>query len=255
MDGATLQMIYVFTATGEDTTMSIKMMTMVMETQMSDPTGKFVLLVLADHYNDSEGNAWPSIGRIVDVTGMSRATVQRKLKDFERKGVIERTKRYNNSDIYTFNTHLLNGGYQRETSHSDNFEVSQCDTNPYEPLIIKKGNRKKTKLVDWSPSEDDKAHAKASGHDWQVIWQAIQDWNAVHDNTKAYLNCSQFFKNWCGREKPAKKQRGSYGKEANGSSYGRKTITKEMWDEAGEPIRKHWRLNRPREDWIHHEKV
>ena len=251
---ATLVILSVFIVTGRVTQMSIKMMTQIMEMKINDPTGKFVLLVLADHYNDSEGCAWPSIQRIVDVTGISRATVQRKLKLYENKGLIGREKRYNNSDVYRFDVNKISGSHH-ETSHSDHFGVSQCDTNHYEPLNNKKDNRKKTKLVDWKPDAADKLFAKSLGHDWEKIWQDMKDWNAVHNDTKAYLNCSQFFKNWCKREQPAKKQRGSYGIEANGSALGRKTITQEMWDEASEPIRNHWRLNRPRQDWAKYETV
>ena len=235
--------------------MSIKMMTTIMELKLHDATGKFVLLVLADHFNDSEGCAWPSINRIVDVTGISRPTVQRKLKYYEEKGLIIRQKRYNDSDVYCFDNTTIKRYHCDTGYHDDHFGVSPRYTNHYEPLNNKKGISKKTKLVDWEPDADDKRFAKKEGHEWSKIWQDIQDWNMVHDNTKAYLNCSQFYRNWCKREKPAKKQRGSYGIEANGASLGKKTITKEMWDEASEAIRNHWRLNRAPSEWKHHETV
>ena len=222
---------------------------------MGDPSGKFVLLVLADHYNDSEGCAWPSINRIAHITGLNRATVQRKLKDYERGGVIGRQKRYNDTDVYTFNVSSLNSGSHDETSQSVTFGVAQCDTNSYEPLTNKKGNSKKVKLVDYKLTAADKEFAKQNGFDPDKIWQEICHWNEQHNNSKSYLNPSAFYRNWIRRTTPTKKQRGSQGQEANGTSMGKKTITKEMWDEASPAIRQYWKLHRPIQDWAHHEGV
>lgn len=222
---------------------------------MGDPSGKFVLLVLADHYNDSEGCAWPSINRIAHITGLNRATVQRKLKDYERQNVIGRQKRYNDTDVYTFNVSRLNSGSHDETSQSVTFGVAQCDTNSYEPLTNKKAVNKKVKLIDYKLTDKDRQFAKENGVDADEVWQGILNWNEQFNNTRAYLNVSAMFRNWIRNDYSTKKQRGSKGVEANGAPMGKKTITREMWEEASPAIRQFWRQNRPAQDWKHHESI
>ena len=51
---------------------------------------KFVLIALADFYNDSKRCAWPSIARLMKYTNLSRRTVQRSLAELERRGLIRR---------------------------------------------------------------------------------------------------------------------------------------------------------------------
>jgi DNA-binding transcriptional MocR family regulator len=50
---------------------------------------KFVLVMLADHYNDEKRCAWPSTQTLADETGMSRRTVIRCIEVLERVGLIE----------------------------------------------------------------------------------------------------------------------------------------------------------------------
>ena len=122
--------------------MSVKKVAAVLyDLKIKDASAKLVLLVLADHFNESTGECFPSQQRIMDATSLSRATVIRKLKWLEEAGLISRVKRYNNSDIYS----LVFEKSQIETSHIETFGVSQCDTNQKEPLPI---NKKKKYLVE-----------------------------------------------------------------------------------------------------------
>lgn len=57
------------------------------------PTEKFVLLTLADRYNDGEGCAWPHIKDIAHRTGCSERTVQRALHDLESRRLMRREPR------------------------------------------------------------------------------------------------------------------------------------------------------------------
>jgi hypothetical protein len=50
---------------------------------------KFVLVMIADHYNDRAHRAWPSIARLANFTALNRTTVMRALKGLEEKGLIE----------------------------------------------------------------------------------------------------------------------------------------------------------------------
>jgi DNA-binding MarR family transcriptional regulator len=79
--------------------MSIKALAWAWDYQTKDPLEKLVLLCVADHMNDSMGQAWPSVQRICELCGCSRATVKRKLKQLEDAGVIHRQKRFNKTDM------------------------------------------------------------------------------------------------------------------------------------------------------------
>lgn len=52
------------------------------------PTEKIVLLRIADHANPDGGNAWPSINRVSDDTGLSERAVRTALRSLERKGAL-----------------------------------------------------------------------------------------------------------------------------------------------------------------------
>lgn len=51
---------------------------------------KFILIALADFYNDAKKCAWPSVKRLMDYTNLSRRTVQRSLAELESRGLIKR---------------------------------------------------------------------------------------------------------------------------------------------------------------------
>lgn len=50
---------------------------------------KFVLVMIADHYNDKVHRSWPSIERLATETALHRTTVMRALKKLEEQGLIE----------------------------------------------------------------------------------------------------------------------------------------------------------------------
>ena len=52
------------------------------------PNQKLVLIVLADFYNEESGKAWPSQDTLCMLTGLSRATLNRALKELKDKGHI-----------------------------------------------------------------------------------------------------------------------------------------------------------------------
>jgi len=115
--------------------MSIKALAFAWEYETTDPLEKLVLLCVADHMNDSMGQAWPSVERICKLCGCSRSTALRKLKQLEEKGVITRQKRFNKTDII-----VISYRCHSETCHTDTPndapEVSQRHTNPYNNLTL-----------------------------------------------------------------------------------------------------------------------
>jgi hypothetical protein len=52
-------------------------------------TQKFILVMIADHYNDGEKRAWPSISTLAAETCMSVSTVTRGLRHLERLQLIQ----------------------------------------------------------------------------------------------------------------------------------------------------------------------
>ena len=69
-------------------TMSFKILGHVIHNVSLPPTQKLVLIVLADFYNEESGKAWPSQDTLCMLTGLSRATLNRALKELKDKGHI-----------------------------------------------------------------------------------------------------------------------------------------------------------------------
>lgn len=177
--------------------MSIKAVGWAFDQQLGDPMAKLTLIALADHYNESSGDCWPSIERLMQYTEASRSTVIRKLKLLEERGFISRKKRYNNTDLYRINF----SGCHSETSQSDYFEVSERNTNRKEPLnnTIKRKD-KKTKVSDWTPSDEDIAYAAELGLNAGEVLTDIRLWDEKNGNKAAYVSVSAFWQTWCRRE-------------------------------------------------------
>lgn len=59
----------------------------------TDPTAKLVLLALADHAGGATALAWPSVARLVEMTGLSERAVQQALRRLEAGGKVARATR------------------------------------------------------------------------------------------------------------------------------------------------------------------
>lgn len=68
---------------------------------------KFVLIALADYYNDAERRAWPSMETLCAFTCLSRATVARAVEALKAAGFVE-VERWVDSDT---NNNLTNRYY------------------------------------------------------------------------------------------------------------------------------------------------
>ncbi|MCC0048036.1 MAG: helix-turn-helix domain-containing protein [Rhodobiaceae bacterium] len=76
--------------------MSIQAMTWALAARTGKPGAKVVLLALAN-YADERGVCWPSQQRLAADTEQSIDTIQRRLKDLEASGLIERQRRTTNT--------------------------------------------------------------------------------------------------------------------------------------------------------------
>lgn len=50
---------------------------------------KFVLIMIADHYNERVHRSWPSIERLAKETALHRTTVMRVIRKLEENGLVE----------------------------------------------------------------------------------------------------------------------------------------------------------------------
>lgn len=195
--------------------MSVKAIGWAFEQKVDDPLAKLVLLALADHYNESTGDAWPSIDRLVSVTEGSRSTVIRKLKKLEQVGFISREKRYNKTDVYrinftgvtetpqtAFNGVTLTPQEQSTGVTETPLEVSQRHTNTYRTVnnnnISKKSS--KQKVSEWTPTQDDIAYAKELGLDADEVLTDIRLWDEKNGNRASYNSVTAFWQGWCRKE-------------------------------------------------------
>jgi len=65
-----------------------------------DPTSRLILLILADHFNEHEGAAWPSLGRMANMAGVSDETVRRHLNELVERKLISKEPRAGQSNLY-----------------------------------------------------------------------------------------------------------------------------------------------------------
>lgn len=76
-----------------------------------EPLEKLLLIVLADHFNDIEGAAWPSQKRIAKTMGVSDRTVRRLQISLVEKGLLKVKLRTGSSNQYIMVTpDILSGG-------------------------------------------------------------------------------------------------------------------------------------------------
>jgi len=187
--------------------MSIKAVSWAFDQQIKDPLAKLVLIAVADHINESTGDAWPSVERLEQMTCASRSTVLRKLKMLETSGFLQRQKRFNKTDLYSLN---LVGVTQTGVTQTP-LEVSHRHTNHNRTVIINnKGKAKKQLLVDWSPDDADKQYATDLGIDWSETLTDITLWNEKNGNKAAYASCRAFWQGWVRKEakgRPARSNR------------------------------------------------
>lgn len=60
----------------------------VKQTDLPGPQ-KFVLVMLADYYNEDWSRAWPSLGRLATDTGYGKSTVERALRALRDEGLVD----------------------------------------------------------------------------------------------------------------------------------------------------------------------
>ena len=80
--------------------MSAKLVGWALEQDGLELQEKLLLVVLADHFNDHEGAAWPSQERIARIMNISDRQVRRIQVELVNKGFLEVSQRHGQSNIY-----------------------------------------------------------------------------------------------------------------------------------------------------------
>lgn len=94
---------------------------------------KIVVTALLLHRNQKSGACYPGLARISRLSSLSRMTVFRVLDSLEKKGIIERKRRFTDCGDYDTNAYSMGGWYHSDTTpyHDDTTVVSPCDYGWY----------------------------------------------------------------------------------------------------------------------------
>ena len=94
---------------------------------------KIVVTALLLHRNQKSGACYPGLARISKLSSLSRMTVFRVLDSLEKKGIIERKRRFTDCGDYDTNAYSMGGWYHSDTTpyHDDTTVVSPCDYGWY----------------------------------------------------------------------------------------------------------------------------
>ena len=127
--------------------MSAKLVGWALEQDGLELQEKFLLVVLADHFNDQEGAAWPSQERIARIMNVSDRQVRRIQVELINKGFLEVTKRHGQSNIYKMVVPDIDVLVPRtHTSYTPDTAVLHNSYRTLKERYI--GQEKKTKIPD-----------------------------------------------------------------------------------------------------------
>lgn len=105
---------------------------------------KIVVTALLLHRNQKNGDCYPGIARIGKLASLSRMTVLRVLSSLEKKGIIERKRRFTDFGDYDTNAYSMGGWYHSDTTQyqGDTTVVSGRDYGWYQADTLTKNLNK-----------------------------------------------------------------------------------------------------------------
>lgn len=191
--------------------MSIKAINYVIDLEIGDPTAKLIMINLANLYNDATEYAYPSQELLAKRSECSIRTVQRKLENLNKLGLIKVHFRPNKTSLYSFpkingydtldvsNCRIQKNGYDKSANGYDTSDVRTINNNHY--ININKKNKKKENLLTELVLTDDlRKYATDRELDAEEIFEDIKLWNEQNGNKKKYANLNAFYMNWCRKE-------------------------------------------------------
>jgi hypothetical protein len=230
--------------------MSIKAVSWALEQNIGDSIAKLVLIGISDRYNDEYNVAWPSIKWLAIAASCSERTVMRKVQKLVEMGLLAVDKAPNKTNRYQIIP--LHNKAGDTVSPSDTALSPSSDTHlsPEQYKTINNKNRK-TKVCDWTPSDEDLAYAADKGLNGGEVLQAIRMWDQQNGNKAAYVDVQAFWRNWCMRDAKNKPKRVSGQPRAFNSQSTewtppqRRMVSLEQWQTMGDGLRTYYKQNRP----------
>jgi DNA-binding transcriptional MocR family regulator len=184
--------------------MSHFMTALAMKQRGLKPAAKIVLYWLADHHNETTGQCFPSIKRLVDLCEMDRATVIRHINNLVEMGLVNRIERTRDNGSQTSNAYeLMLKNATPPVAKCDPTPLQNCD--PHNPVInnpvninlfgaeaAKPSKQKKAMALpeNWVPSDKNTADAQERGFTMQEITHEADQFRNYH------LAKGSTFKNW-----------------------------------------------------------
>lgn len=114
--------------------MSHYMTALAMKQKGLKPAAKIVLYWLADHYNQSTGECFPSINRLIELCEMTRRAVQTNIDDLEAAGLVEVVTRHRPNGSQTSNSYILklsdDGVQNMHTPRAENAPTPRQNLHP-----------------------------------------------------------------------------------------------------------------------------
>ena len=135
--------------------MSFKRISASMDVNITDGLAKWVLVTLAHHEHSRSGHCYPSIDRLVKVTGLSRSTVMRCLKKLVDLQLIRKHPDRGKSTHYEFLFDYKVVRFESKGCQTDTTPVS--DRHPNRERIendVGSGNQVVELFETWEPSEE-----------------------------------------------------------------------------------------------------
>lgn len=145
---------------------------------------KIVVTALLLHRNQKNGACYPGIARICKLASLSRVTVLRVLDSLEKKGIIERRRRFTDCGDYDTNAYSMGGWYHSDTTpyHNDTTVVSPCNYGWYHhDTLTKNLNKEKEqkKPSAQSPVLEPKPKPRRNVHG-ETVKAAFEEFWAVY---------------------------------------------------------------------------
>ena len=109
--------------------MSLKWFKWAKEVTGLKSTEKFVLICLADYFNDDLGYAFPAQETIANYTCLERSTISRACKSLKQKGLISWEHQHKESGRFSSNKYVLHRVADIHTAEN-NTSMSLSATNP-----------------------------------------------------------------------------------------------------------------------------
>lgn len=145
--------------------MSIKVMTMVWETELT-PANKFVLLALADWADDEGQGIYPSLARVAWKCNYDRKTIKRNIDALMELGILNERLRPGNTNLYAIDiSKLVNrppynkGGQNDPPTHRQNVPppMNGMPPNPSVSIIDGLGDKANAIITAYMESFPDNA--------------------------------------------------------------------------------------------------